>query len=267
MFALIRIGLLVGVRAHALKVLGLVALALVMLALLASTFSGRQPMTVGLDVGISSLRIVLLLMVLMWTQLLLANEVERKTLYFMLSYPFSRTQYLFARFISLALLTLFAVIALGLLLWVALKLATWNNVGEALPALDGRYLLMLFGIWLDLLVILAFAVLLCSLTTTPFLPLLLGLAFAIAARGLGPTFDYLRQGTLADPDQIKLLGPVLEYAYLWLPDLSRLDWRVQVLYNMPIDTTQVGMAIVMACGYSIAMLCVACIVFERRNFV
>lgn len=267
MFALVQVGLLIGIRSQVFKVVWVLTFALIILALFASTFSGRQPMTVGLDVGISFFRTVLLLMVLMWSQLLLANEIERKTLYFMLAYPFSRSQYLLARFLSLALLTLFAVMILGFLLWGALKLANWSYTGEALPELDWRYLLMLLGIWLDLLLVLAFTILLCSLSTTPFLPFFVGIAFALAARGLGPTFDYLRQSALADPDQVQLLSPILEYAYLWLPDLSRLDWRVPVLYNLPFDASAAGMAVLMAAGYCIAMLCVACVIFERRNFV
>lgn len=267
MFALIRVGLLVGLRSHALKALGLVALLVLAIALFASTFSGRQPMTVGLDVGLSGLRLVLLLMTLVWVQQLLAYEIERKTLYFMLAYPYSRSQYLLARFVTLALLAAMAVAVLGLLLWCALRLSNWSYAAEQLPQLDMRYWLLLLGIWLDLLVVLAFSVLLCSLTTTPFLPFLLSLAFALAARGLGSTLDYLRHSNLADADQARVLGPLLEYAYLWLPDLSRLDWRAAVLYSLPSDTTQMLWAVLMAVAYCVALLSLACVVFERRNFV
>lgn len=266
MFALIRIALLAGLRSQAPKALLLIALALVGAALLASGFSGRQPMTVGLDVGLSGLRLVLLVITLVWVQLLLAQDIERKTLYFMLAYPYSRSQYLFSRFAALAILCALATLLLGLLLWFALRLANWDYPHDNLPQLDGRYALVMLGIWLDLLVVLAFAVLLCSLSTTPFLPLLVGLAFAFAARGLGPTFDYLREAVLADPEHIRWFAPLLEHAYLWLPDLSRLDWRPLALYNLPADYAQVGWAVSMALAYIVAMLSLAFIAFQRRNF-
>lgn len=267
MLELIRNGLLTGLRLKATRALLLLGFLLVGAALLASSFSGRQPMTVGLDVGITGMRLVMLLLALMWVQLLLAQDIERKTVYFMLAYPYTRGQFLLSRFASIAILCAGATLLLALTLWLALRLANWNYVQLTMPQLDFRYGLAMLGIWLDLLVVLAFAVLLCSVSTTPFLPLLTGLAFALAARGLGATFDYLRDSRLADPDQARLLGPILEYAYIWLPDLSRLDWRMFTLYDLPPARTPMLLAALMALAYTAAMLTLAVVAFRRRDFV
>ena len=263
---LIRNGLLTGLRLKATRALLLLGLLMVGAALLASAFSGRQPMTVGLDVGLSGLRLILLLLALMWVQLLLAQDVERKTVYFMLAYPYTRGQFLVSRFVALALLCLGATLLLGVALWLALRLANWDYVQATMPQLDHRYALALLGIWLDLVVVLAFAVLLCAVSTTPFLPLLMGLAFALASRGLGTTFDYLRNTRLANPDQARFLGPLLEYAYLWLPDLSRLDWRAFTLYDLPLAPAPMLWAALMALAYAAAMMAMAVAMFQRRDF-
>lgn len=266
MFGLIRIGLLAGLRSQAPKALLVIALLVLGAALLAASFSGRQPLTVGLDVGLSGLRMVLLLMTLVWVQLLLAQDIERKTLYFMLAYPFSRGQFLVARFITLALLSGLATLLLGGLLWVAISLFGDEAARTTQVALDVRYLLVLCGLWLDLLVVLAFAVLLCTLSTTPFLPLLLGLAFAFAARGLGPTFDYLRKEAYPDLSAAPWFAPVLEHAYAWLPDLSRLDWRPLALYALPVEPAAMGLAALMGLAYIVLLLAIAMQVFQRRDF-
>lgn len=266
MFGLIRIGLLAGLRSQAPRALLVIALLVLGAALLAASFSGRQPLTVGLDVGLSGLRMVLLLMTLVWVQLLLAQDIERKTLYFMLAYPFSRGQFLVARFITLALLSGLATLLLGGLLWVAISLFGDEAARTTQVALDVRYLLVLCGLWLDLLVVLAFAVLLCTLSTTPFLPLLLGLAFAFAARGLGPTFDYLRKEAYPDLSAAPWFAPVLEHAYAWLPDLSRLDWRPLALYALPIEPAAMGLAALMGLAYIVLLLAIAMQVFQRRDF-
>lgn len=263
---LIRLGFSVGLRGSGFKVLLLLALLLIGAALLATSFSGRHPVTVGFDVGLSSMRLVLLLMMLIWVQDLLAKDIERKTLYFMLAYPYSRAQYLLSRFVSLALLGAMATALLGGLLLLAMLMFGGDYQQSTPPALDERYVLALAGIWLDLLVISAFSMLLCCLSTTPFLPFLMGLAFALAARGLGPTFDYLRYTASADPAQVRWFGPVLEYSYLWLPDLSRLDWRAMTLYALPVEVGAVGIAVLMALAYVVLMLAVALLVFQRRNF-
>jgi len=265
MFELFKLGLRTGLRNFGIRVLLAVVVLLLGAALLAAGFSGRQLLTVALDVGFSGLRLVLLLMALFWVQELLARDIERKTLYFVLAYPISRRQYLLARYGSAAVLTGGAVLLVGGLLWLAVSLFGSDYQQSTPPALDGRFAAVLLGIWLDLLVVLAFAFLLASLSTTPFLPMLLGLAFALAARGLGPTFDYLRHSQFADPTQARWFGPLLEYAYAWLPDLSRLDWRPWVLYDLSADPVAALTAALMALAYIALALSLAGSIFTRRN--
>ena len=51
-------------------------------AYLAAEFSGRQPGTVALDVGLSAIRIIGLLLVLFWCQEMVGKEIERRTVFF-----------------------------------------------------------------------------------------------------------------------------------------------------------------------------------------
>jgi ABC-type transport system involved in multi-copper enzyme maturation permease subunit len=263
---LVRLGIVTGLRANGFKGLFFIAMLVLGFAGLAAGFSGRQPATVAMDVGLSGMRIVLLLMALFWVQDLLARDIERKTIYFMLAYPISRARFLLARFVSVALLTLLATVLLGGLLLLVLWLFRGEYQQLTPVALDERYALVLLGVWVDLLVVIAFAVLLAGLATTPFLPLLIGLAFAMAARGLGSTFDYLRNSSFADPDQVRWFRPLLDYSYVWLPDLSRLDWRPLALYSLPVEVGAVGMALLMALTYIAALMILAILVFQRRNF-
>lgn len=242
-----------------------IAIALVTSSLLAGSFSGRQPVTVALDVGFSGLRVALLLMALFWVQELFTKDLERKTLYFVLAYPITRKQYLFSRFTSAALLMALAVLIVGGLLWTAIFYLGSSYQQVTPPALDGRIGLVLVGIWLDLIVVMAFAILVSTFSTTPFLPILVGLGFAMAARGLGPTFDYLRNNPLADQQQASVLAPVLEYSHAWLPDLSRLDYRAWVLYNLPVNYADFGYATLMAVAYTLLALILAGVVLQRRE--
>ena len=75
MYELTALGIRAGVRGQGFKALLLVTAILLCAALLAGNFSGRQPLTVALDVGLSGLRFILLLMVLLWVQDLLARDI------------------------------------------------------------------------------------------------------------------------------------------------------------------------------------------------
>lgn len=265
MFELIRLGLRVGWRGVGLRVLLPLALLVMVASVLGSGFSGRQPSSVALDVGLTGLRLVLLVVALLWVQDLFARDIERKTVYFMLAYPLTRTHYLLSRFLTVALLALVALALIGGLLWLSMQLN--SGYVQATPVATGhKYLLVLLGIWLDALVVTAFALCIASLSTTPFLPLILGLCFGMAARGLGPTLDFLMHGERASSFQVALFGPVLEYAFLWLPDLSRLDWRPIALYDLPVVWDMFGLAVLSALGYIGLLLALASAIFGRRSF-
>lgn len=261
---LVLLGVKAGIRGVGLRVLLIVAGFVLLVSLLAAGFSGRQPSTVALDVGLSGLRFAMLILVLLWVQDLFARDIERKTVYFVLAYPITRWQYLLSRFATVALLALAALLVIGGLLWLSLQREM--EYEQLRPVnLGAKYLLVMFSIWLDALVICSFALFLASLSTTPFLPLLLGFAFGLAARGLGPALDFLR-GTRSDPVHVSLFGPVLEYSYVWLPDLSRLDWRPLALYDLSVPWSVLGLAVINAMGFAGVMLGLAGLIFQRRNF-
>lgn len=266
MFELTRLGVRMGLRGLGFRILLLATLALLGMALLAGNFSGRQQLTVTLDVAFSGMRIVLLLMVLVWVQDLLARDIERKSVYFMLAYPIARYQFLLSRFFAVATLGGVSLLFIGGVFWGLLYFFGSEYQQMRPPALGWVYWLVLLGVWLDVLVVSAFALMLATLSTTPFLPFLLGLAFALAARGLGPTIDYLRHGVRSDPEHAALFGPLLEHAYVWLPDLSRLDWRTLALYDLPAEPLAMGLAVLNALTYIGALLALAIVVFQRRNF-
>ncbi|WP_445937100.1 ABC transporter permease [Pseudomonas sp.] len=265
MFELTALGVRAGVRGQGFRVLLLITLILLGVSLLAGNFSGRQPLTVALDVGLSGLRFVLLLMALLWVQDLLARDIERKTIYFLLAYPVTRSQFLFSRFFAVAFLSISALVFVGLALWLVLYLFCSNHPQLQPPALGMPYVMALLGVWLDLLVVAAFAILLASISTTPYLPLLLGFAFALAARGLGPTISHLRSAR-SDPLHEALFSPILEHAYAWLPDLSRLDWRALTLYGLAPDIPAMALAALNASAYVVLLLTLATVIFQRRNF-
>lgn len=265
MFELIRLGVRMGLRGLGFRILLLATLALLGMAFLAGNFSGRQQLTVTLDVAFSGMRIVLLLMVLVWMQDLLARDIERKSVYFMLAYPVARWQFLLSRFFAVATLGGMSLLFIGAVFWALLHVFGSSYPQMRPPALGWSYWLVLLGMWLDLLVVAAFALLLATLSTTPFLPFLLGLGFALAARGMGPTIDYLR-GERSDPLHEQLFSPLLEHAYVWLPDLSRLDWRVLSLYDLPPEPLAMALAALNALTYIAALTALAIVIFQRRNF-
>lgn len=262
----LRTALRLGLRSRSFLTLTLVGVLAMGLALAASQFSGRQPATVAMDVGLSAVHIIGILLTLFWAQELFARDLDRRMLPLMLAYPVPRSHYLLGRFLGLALLLTLALALFGALL-AGLGWLAGLGYDQATPVhLGGALAVVLVGIWLELLVVAAFAWLVTSLATTPLLPFLLGLGFAWAGRSLGPVLDFLRgSATAADRPLQGPFRPVLEGLYWALPDLSRLDWRGMALYGQGPGAEAMAVGIGTALGYAALLLGLAMWAFQGRE--
>jgi Cu-processing system permease protein len=247
---------------HAVLVLGVLLMGV---AYLSSSFSPRQPKTVALDVGLSGLRLSLVLCGLFWVQDLIAREIERRTVLWAITYPVARGYYVVGRFFGVLALLGVAALMLGMLLW-GVVLSSSGGYQQGFEVASGvPYWSTVAGIWLDAAVVTAFALWIATLSTVPMLPLALGLAFAIGGKSLGAVSQYLAQGADGDPELMRF-APVIERVHWVLPDLSRLDWRNWPMYGLPPDTADFLWAQALSISYSALLVVLAVSSFSRREF-
>jgi len=124
----------------------------------------------------------------------------------------------------------------------------------------------LFGLWVDAAVVAAFALWIATLSTVPMLPIALGAAFAIAGKSLGAVIDYLSRGADGDEQLMTRFSPLIDTIRWLLPDLSRLDWRVWPMYDLPLGGPAIGYGLLMAAGYATVLVALAVLTFSRREF-
>lgn len=266
MKAFIWSSVLSGIRSHSFQLLVILSLVIIGFAWLAANFSARHPATLALDVGLSGMRAILIFMALFWVQDLIGRDIERKTVMFALSYPVARAHYLLGRFFGIALLIAGAVLVMGALLWMTVH---FNPVDyhQVTPVDTGlAYWASCAYLYLAILVVTAFAVLVVTLSTTPMLPLLLGIGFAVIASSIGATLDFLLYSDLAEAGHREQLSGLLRGASYVVPDLSRLDIRDWTLYGVEPDTGRLLLPVVMAGSYIAVMLGLAINRFQAREF-
>lgn len=197
---------------------------------MAAQFSGRQPSTVALDIGISTIRLALPSFCVLLLQELISREFERNFHLISLTYPRPTHHFLLGRFsavffMGLALLILLATLLAGMTTFIGHSYTQATSISLGFP-----YILTIALIALDLLVVLAIGTLLAVTTTTPSFVLIGTIGFTLAARSYSEIIALLtHDGTLvraADTYQssLSLLG------YL-LPDLAALDVRMISLYG------------------------------------
>ena len=266
MGAFIKAALLSGVRSRVFYGLLILSVLILGSAWLAANFSVRHPETLALDIGLSGIRLVVILMALFWVQELFAKDIELKTVMFVLSYPVPRSIYLLGRFFGITLLSGAAIAIMGIIVLLLVIFGPIDYPGATPVNLGVPYLCTLLYLWLSIMTVSAFALMIATLSTVPMLPLLLGGGFAIVASSIGPTVDYLLLAETADYEHRQILGPVLDKVLWLLPDLSRLDIRDWALYGARPDTDVLVAGLIMPVGYIMILLAIAINRFDARDF-
>ena len=220
----------------------------------------------ALDVGFSGLRFSLVLFALFWVQELVGREVERRTVVYALTYPVDRASYVVGRYLGVLGLLALATLLLGMLLWLTVLVAGGGYEQVTRLGLGVPYWSTLFGLWVDAAVVAAFALWIATLSTVPMLPIALGAAFAIAGKSLGAVIDYLSRGADGDEQLMTRFSPLIDTIRWLLPDLSRLDWRVWPMYDLPLGGPAIGYGLLMAAGYATVLVALAVLTFSRREF-
>lgn len=256
-----------GFRGRGARLIFLLGLLTAVTAWLAAEFSGRQPETVALDVGISLIRLFGALLVLFWVTELLGKDLERRTIYFVLAYPIPRGIYILSRFLAVAALAAFTVIGLGLFALLAWWIIAHSGYDQSNPVyLNSVNILLTLGlIWLDLMAIAAFTLLIAAISTTPMLAFFVGLAFVVAARSLGSILAFLTSGQ-AKVELVHTYQPLINGIQWLIPDLSRLDIRTIVLYGTRPETATTFWPSIQVALYCVIALVLAMLFFKQREF-
>lgn len=202
------------------------------------------------DFGLSAISVFGVLTAMFVGVSLVFKEIERKTVYTLLANPVRRWQFVAGKYLGLLAVLAMNVVSMTAVLAVALAL-----LGEStLPLLPA--IVLTFA---QLALVAAFAILFSSYTN----PVLaaVGTAATYAVGHLSWSFDLLkaRTGGAAARAACDLLHAVL-------PNLDRLDVKAQVVHGAALPAGFVAVGLVYAFAYAAAIVVLACLVFERREF-
>jgi ABC-type transport system involved in multi-copper enzyme maturation permease subunit len=228
------------------------------LAVIALGISGVMgPLSLGTgekitrDIGLASLVLLSALLVLVGGVHLVCKEIERRTVFLLITRPVSRVHYLIGKFAGLVALG-WIVVALGALVFgTALVLG-----GQSLDAALGQAVLLAA---FEVVVLSAIAVLYGSLTQ-PIPAMLYGLATFVAGHAMA-SLATLAGDTLVGPSRV-----LLQWLRWLFPDLSRFDMRLYAVHGIAVPATEVFVAFAYAVVYAAGVLCLSCALFAKREF-
>jgi ABC-type transport system involved in multi-copper enzyme maturation permease subunit len=203
------------------------------------------------DLGLSGISVLGLLIVLLVGTSLVAKEVERRTIYNLLSRPIARPAYLVGKWAGLSATLWVVAIVLGSALWVVLWVRGFGSNGPAVA--QAVYLACL-----ELTVITSLAVMFSALST-PVLSALYTLGFYVVGQW---SYD-LRAFAERFP---RALGSVLEVLANLVPNLPLFNMRSLAANGDPTSAFHLAIATAYAVVYSGCVLALAAAAFESRDF-
>lgn len=232
---------------------GLLAGGLVLIALtrLGSGLAMGEDLRLTVDLGLSSVSLLGLLVILLVGTGLVAKEIERRTIFNLLSRPMPRPVYLVGKWAGLS--AALVVVALSLGAALAVLVAVLGHPGHAPAIAQATYLAVL-----ELALLTSLAVLFSALST-PVLSALYTLGFFLA----GQWCDDLRRFAVALPDGLR---QVLVVTADLLPNLSLFNMRSLAAAGETTTLLHLALASGYALLYCGGVLALAAAAFESRDF-
>jgi Cu-processing system permease protein len=224
---------------------------MLLLSMIVAQLTFGYPDRVVRSIGLSGVSIALNLIALFIAVSLIHQEIDRKTLFVVLTRPVERWQYVVGRYFGLFLTLALALVGLTLVFFVTLALSRGSPLIGDLLAL---------GASLAEAAILAGVGLVMSSFSTPTVGGGIGLGLWIAGTA---TDDLMRLTEKADA--VTKLGA--QIAYYALPCLARLNFREFATYQDPINPAHYLSALAYGAGYAAVLVALASAILSRREMV
>jgi Cu-processing system permease protein len=227
-----------------------------------SGLSMRQVTELSITLSLSLLSIILLLLAVFLGGTSLWKDMERRYTFSVLGLPITRTDYVLGKFIGIAGFLLLTVLVLGalgsLMIWQASGIyppgrpLIWTNL----------YLAMFFDV-LKYILLVAWAFLLSTVSTSFFLPIFGTLSVFFVGSATQEVYEYIHTaGGKAYPAAFKMIVNLLYYV---LPNFSAFDLNVNAIYSVPLDHSGVALTAAYFVVYTSILLSLSSWVYGRRE--
>jgi ABC-type transport system involved in multi-copper enzyme maturation permease subunit len=195
---------------------------------------------------------------------LVSKEVERRSIYALLTKPVGRPQLVAGKYAGLVLTLAVNVAVMTVALYAVLAYLTWTSPPQFraawdAPGVDPALLKAIFLIFIELMVITAVA-LFFSTFSTPLLSAALTFGLYIVGH-----FN----ADLRNFEQVvdsRVAAWIARGLYHVLPDLSAFDVKTEVVHGLPVPAGYLAMTTGYGALYIAVLLIVSTVIFSRRDF-
>lgn len=232
---------------------GLVIFAVLLmgLSLALGELSFSEQARISADFGLAAIHLCAMILSVFVGSTLVAREIDKKTIMTLLARPVSRLQFILGKCLGLTMVTTISILGLALVL-----ASIFYGISMQINSL---FLIALFGILLESVLLLAFTVFFSSFASS-----FMVVAFSIAVFLIGHWIHSLTFfAKRSESEAFILISNLLTSV---LPDLEKFQWRSHFIYGDAVS----GRELLLATGYSLSwfvfLITATVLVFRRRDF-
>lgn len=254
-----------GIKNRVLFGIFIIALLLFAATTILITLFMRDIVKVAVDLSLSTVSFAGILTLLFIGVNLFGKDLDKRTIYMVISRPISRSEYLIGKFFGIAMLAFAVVIFLGILSVAPVILSKRFYYYP-----EGRfdwtvYFIAVIYIFIKLAVVSAVITLFASFTSNSFIALVL----SIVVYFIGQSTESVRLLLTSQVERIEV-SPVLSYmveaAYYIFPNISVFDLKTQAAHGLSVSPSYIMWTTLYAVFYIFAVLSIGTLAFRRREF-
>lgn len=209
-----------------------------------------QDIKIVKDIALAATSIFGVLVAIFIGTSLVYKEIDKRTLYTIISQPMHRWEFLLGKYLGLV----------GILAVVTIVMTGVSSVYVLIlgGSLEGIFFLAVLLIFWKLLLVTALSLLLSSLTS-PILGAIIVFSAYLFGHATGVFLDLPPQfdGTFAEK--------ALQIAYYVIPNLSNFDLRAEAANGIPVSGAYVAWVLLYGLAYTVVLLILAALAFEEKD--
>jgi len=256
-----------GIRNRAIYGITLVALLLFGATVLVATMVPREVGKVAVDMALSTISFAGLLVVLFVGINLMAKDLDKRTIYTVLSRPISRSQYIVGKYFGMIMLI---TVTMGILSFLAISAIVMLKTihGSFFTRFSWQTIILADCLTVLMLIVLsAISFLFASFTSSSFITLILTIITYIIGQSLSgvkalleaPSYEI---GFTVSPVTVNMVNA----AYYLFPNLSLFDIKLQAAHALPVSSSFIIWTILYGFIYIVLSITLAALIFRKKEF-
>jgi len=208
---------------------------------------------ITVDIGMGAISLFGNMMAIFLGINLVAREIDRKTVYTIVSKPIKRYEFILSKYLGLLLTIVVNVVLMLIILLIILKFYVVYDVPFK-GIFQAFYMLIL-----EFMIISAIAIFFSTFSTP-----IMSAAFSITLWFIGHLLSDLK--FWSEKSESELFKSLIQFFYYILPDLELLNLKSNIVYQITADLNYIVWVTAYALFYSGMILIFSILIFDKRDF-